>query len=167
MIVNTGGMSLSEIPLRTLDGQPTSLPEGKALLLVNVASKCGLTPQYTGLEQLQETYAGRGFSVLGFPCNQFGGQEPGTAEEIAEFCSASYGVSFPLFEKLEVNGPGRHPLFEELTAAEDAEGKAGDVQWNFEKWLVSPEGKVVGRFRPLVEPGDPALISAIEAVLPA
>jgi glutathione peroxidase len=160
-------MSLSEIPLRTLTGEPTNLPDGKALLLVNVASKCGLTPQYTGLEQLQETYAPRGFSVIGIPCNQFGGQEPGTAEEISTFCSTSYGVSFPLLEKVDVNGPDRHPLFAELTLADDAEGKSGDVQWNFEKWLISPEGKVVGRFRPLVEPGDPALISAIEAVLPA
>ena len=171
MIINTGGMSLpvtvTAIPLKTLAGEPATLPDGKALLIVNVASKCGLTPQYTGLEQLQETYAGRGFTVLGFPCNQFGGQEPGTAEEISTFCSTSYGVSFPLFEKVEVNGPDRHPLFDELTAAEDAEGKAGDVQWNFEKWLVSAEGKVVGRFRPLVEPGDPALIEAIEAQLPS
>jgi glutathione peroxidase len=160
-------MSLSEMPLRTLTGEPTTLPEGKALLVVNVASKCGLTPQYIGLEQLQQTYASRGFSVIGVPCNQFGGQEPGTAEEITTFCSTSYGVSFPLLEKVDVNGPDRHPLFEELTLADDAEGKAGDVQWNFEKWLISPEGKVVGRFRPLVEPGDPALIFAIEAVLPA
>jgi glutathione peroxidase len=159
-------MSLSEIPLHTIDGQPTALPDGKALLVVNVASKCGLTPQYTGLEELQATYADRGFSVLGVPCNQFGGQEPGTAEEITTFCSTSYGVSFPLLEKLEVNGPGRHPLFDELTLAEDAEGKAGDVQWNFEKWLISPEGKVVGRFRPLVEPDDDLVRSAIEAYLP-
>ena len=161
------GMSLTEIPVATLDGTPTTLPTGKALLLVNVASKCGLTPQYTGLEELQKTYADRGFSVVGFPCNQFLGQEPGTAEEIAEFCSATYGVSFPLMEKLEVNGEGQHPLFAELTAVPDAEGEAGDVQWNFEKWLVSPAGEVVGRFRPRVEPQDPALVAAIEAVLPS
>ena len=159
-------MSLYEIPLTTLDGAPSTLPDGKALLLVNVASKCGLTPQYTGLEELQKTYGDRGFSVLGFPCNQFGGQEPGTTDEIAEFCSATYGVSFPMFDKVEVNGDDRHPLFEELTTVPDAEGKAGDVQWNFEKWLVSPTGEVVGRFRPLIEPNNPALIEAIEAQLP-
>jgi glutathione peroxidase len=160
------GMTITNIPVNALDGTPSALPTGKALLLVNVASKCGLTPQYTGLEQLQQTYAERGFSVLGFPCNQFLGQEPGSAEEIAEFCSASYGVSFPLFEKLEVNGDDRHPLFAALTEAQDAEGKAGDVTWNFEKWLVSPAGEVVGRFRPQVEPLDPTLIAAIENVLP-
>ncbi len=159
-------MSLFEIPLATLDGSPAALPQGKALLLVNVASKCALTPQYTGLEELQKTYGERGFSVLGFPCNQFLGQEPGSAEEIAEFCSASYGVSFPLFEKVEVNGDDRHPLFTSLTDAPDADGTAGDVQWNFEKWLVSPEGQVVGRFRPQTEPLDPTLVSAIVAVLP-
>jgi glutathione peroxidase len=159
-------MTLFEIPLNTLAGEPTSLPSGKALLLVNVASQCGLTPQYTGLEKLQETYADRGFSVLGFPCNQFGGQEPGSAEEISEFCSTTYGVSFPLFEKLEVNGDGQHPLFAELTAAPDAEGKAGDVQWNFEKWLVSPDGATVQRFRPMVDPLAPEVVAAIEAQLP-
>lgn len=159
-------MTITDIPVNALDGTPSSLPTGKALLLVNVASKCGLTPQYTGLEQLQQTYGERGFTVLGFPCNQFLGQEPGSAEEIAQFCSATYGVSFPLFEKLEVNGDGRHPLFAELTAVPDAEGNAGDVTWNFEKWLVAPSGEVVGRFRPQVEPLDPALVSAIEAVLP-
>ena len=160
-------MSLHDIALTTLSGEPATLPAGKALLLVNVASKCGLTPQYEGLERLQKTYADRGFTVLGFPCNQFLGQEPGSAEEIAEFCSTSYGVSFPLFEKVEVNGDGRHPLFAELTAVPDAEGVAGDVQWNFEKWLVSPTGEVVGRFRPRVEPEDPTIVSAIEAALPA
>ena len=160
-------MSLFEIPLTTLSGEPAALPEGKALLLVNVASKCGLTPQYSGLEELQKTYGDRGFTVLGFPCNQFHGQEPGTAEEIAEFCSATYGVTFPLFEKVEVNGEEQHPLFAELTSVPDTEGTAGDVQWNFEKWLISPVGEVVGRFRPKVEPLAPELTSAIEAVLPA
>jgi glutathione peroxidase len=152
----------------TVDGRATTLAEheGKALLLVNVASKCGLTPQYTGLEQLHETYAERGFSVLGFPCNQFKGQEPGTPQEIQEFCSTTYGVTFPLYEKLDVNGPGRHPLYALLTAVPDAGGEAGDVQWNFEKFLVSPEGSVVGRFRPDTEPDDPALVSAIEEQLP-
>ena len=162
-----GGMTVSDLPLTALDGSSATLPAGKALLIVNVASKCGLTPQYTGLEELQETYGPRGFSVVGFPCNQFKGQEPGTAEEIAEFCSTTYGVSFPLMAKVDVNGPDRHPLFEQLCAVPDAEGVAGDVQWNFEKWLVSADGDVVGRFRPLVEPGDPALVGAIEAALPA
>ncbi len=162
-------MSLYDVPLTTLDGAPASLAEhqGKALLLVNVASKCGLTPQYAGLEALHERYADRGFSVLGFPCNQFLGQEPGTSEEIATFCSTTYGVTFPLFEKLEVNGPGRHPLYAELTEIPDADGKAGDVAWNFEKFLVSPDGRVVARFRPQVEPEDPTLVGAVEEQLPA
>lgn len=159
-------MSLYDIPLVALDGSPASLPEGKALLLVNVASKCGLTPQYTALEQLQKTYEDRGFSVLGFPCNQFMGQEPGTSEEIAEFCSTSYGVTFPLFEKLEVNGSGRHPLFDELTAVADDSGHTGDVRWNFEKWLVSPSGKIVRRYSPQTEPDDPAVVADIESQLP-
>jgi glutathione peroxidase len=162
-------MSLYEIPVHALDGSPADLADyaGKALLVVNVASKCGLTPQYTGLQQLHEQYAARGFEVLGFPCNQFMGQEPGTPEEIAEFCETNYHVTFPLFEKIEVNGGQRHPLYAELTAAADADGEAGDVKWNFEKFLVSPEGKVVGRFRPPVTPEDPALVEAIEAQLPA
>ncbi len=162
-------MALYDVPIHTLSGEPSSLApyEGKALLLVNVASKCGLTPQYAGLEQLQETYADRGFSVLGFPCNQFMEQEPGTPDEIQAFCSTTYGVTFPLFEKIEVNGDGRHALYADLTAVPDAEGKAGDITWNFEKFLVSPTGEVVGRFRPQVEPEDPALVEAIEAQLPA
>lgn len=162
-------MSLYDIPLQTLEGNPTSLAEhrGKALLLVNVASKCGLTPQYAGLEKLHEEYADRGFVVLGFPCNQFAGQEPGTPEEIATFCSTSYGVTFPLFAKLEVNGVGRHPLYDLLTATADAAGDAGDVKWNFEKFLISPDGEVLGRFRPPVTPEDPALVAAVEAALPS
>lgn len=162
-------MSLYDIPLKTLHGEATTLAEhkGKALLLVNVASQCGLTPQYTGLEQLQKTYGERGFSVLGFPCNQFGAQEPGSAEEIETFCSTNYGVSFPLFEKIEGNGENRHPLYEELTKVADAEGKDGDITWNFEKFLVSPEGEVVARFRPLVTPDAPELVEAVEATLPA
>ncbi|UZJ34148.1 glutathione peroxidase [Streptomyces endophytica] len=162
-------MSLYDIPLRTLTGEPASLADhrGKALLVVNVASKCGLTPQYEGLERLQQRYADRGFSVLGFPSNQFAGQEPGTAEEIATFCSATYGVSFPLFEKGDVNGAGRQPLYAELTATADAEGTAGDVQWNFEKFLIDTEGRVAGRFRPRTEPEAPELVAAIEATLPA
>jgi glutathione peroxidase len=159
---------LYDIPIHTLQGQPSSLApyKGKALLLVNVASRCGLTPQYTGLQTLQDTYGDEGFSVLGFPCNQFLEQEPGTADEIAEFCSVNYGVTFPLFEKIEVNGPGRHPLYEELTAKPDADGAAGDIQWNFEKFLVSPDGEVVARFRPGVEPEDPGLVGAVQAALP-
>lgn len=160
-------MSIHDIALNTLDGKPAELGDfrGKTLLIVNVASKCGLTPQYTALEQLHERLSGRGFAVLGFPCNQFGGQEPGSAEEIAEFCSATYGVTFPMFEKLEVNGPGRHELYTRLTAAPDADDQAGDVQWNFEKFLVDAEGEVVGRFRPQTAPDDPALLAAIEARL--
>jgi glutathione peroxidase len=162
-------MALYDIPISTLDGSPSSLEpfKGKTLLLVNVASKCGLTPQYEGLEKLQETYGDQGFSVLGFPCNQFGGQEPGSSEEIAEFCSTTYGVSFPIFEKIDVNGQGRHPIYNELTEVEDAEGNAGDIQWNFEKFLVSPAGEVVARFRPRTAPEDPAVVEAITANLPA
>jgi glutathione peroxidase len=160
---------LYDIPIHTLQGKDSSLApyKGKALLLVNVASRCGLTPQYTGLQKLQDTYGDKGFSVLGFPCNQFLEQEPGSADEIAQFCSVNYGVTFPLFEKIEVNGPGRHPLYDELTAQPDAEGAAGDVQWNFEKFLVSPQGEIVARFRPGVEPEDPGLVGAVEGALPA
>lgn len=162
-------MSLYDIPLRTLAGEATSLADfkGKALLIVNVASKCGLTPQYAGLERLQERYAARGFTVLGFPCNQFAGQEPGSAEEIQTFCSTTYGVTFPLFEKVDVNGEGRHPLYARLTGTADAEGEAGDVTWNFEKFVISPDGAVSARLRPRVEPESPEAIAAIEAVLPA
>lgn len=163
-------MSLHDVEIETLSGERTTLgtlTAGRATLVVNVASKCGLTPQYAGLEQLHEELSGRGFTVLGVPCNQFKGQEPGSAEEIAEFCSATYGVTFPMLAKTDVNGEGRSPLFQELTQAQDAAGAAGDVQWNFEKWLLSPQGEVVGRFRPLVEPADPALREAVEAQLPA
>jgi glutathione peroxidase len=162
-------VSLYDIPLHTLEGEPASLGDhkGKALLLVNVASKCGLTPQYEGLERLQETYADRGFSVLGFPCNQFLGQEPGTSEEIREFCSVTYGVTFPLYEKIDVNGDDRHPLYAELTQHADAEGHTGDIRWNFEKFLVSPDGEIVERFPPQVAPEDDAIVSKIEATLPA
>jgi glutathione peroxidase len=161
-------VTVHDIAVNTLDGQPASLADlaGKTLLVVNVASKCGLTPQYAGLERLHERFAGRGFSVAGFPSNQFGGQEPGSAEEIQEFCSTTYGVTFPMFEKIEVNGPGRHPIYTELTAVPDAAGEAGDIQWNFEKFLVSPQGKVIARFRPGTEPDDPELVAAIEANLP-
>ncbi|MDI9884895.1 glutathione peroxidase [Streptomyces sp. HNM0645] len=162
-------MSVYDIPLRTLSGEETSLAEhrGKAVLVVNVASRCGLTPQYAGLERLQKTYADRGFTVLGVPCNQFLGQEPGSAEEIATFCSATYGVTFPLLEKSDVNGDQRHPLYAELTRFADADGEAGDVQWNFEKFLVSPQGGVVARFRPRTEPEAAEVVAAIEAQLVA
>jgi glutathione peroxidase len=153
--------------LSALDGAPLdeSALQAQTVLVVNVASRCGLTPQYTGLERLQERYAGRGFTVLGVPCNQFGEQEPGTAQEIQTFCSTTYGVSFPMTEKLEVNGPGRHPLYSALTAVPDQEGVAGDVHWNFEKFLVSADGRPVGRFRPTVDPESLELTAAIEAEL--
>ncbi|MDX6286987.1 MAG: glutathione peroxidase [Frankiales bacterium] len=159
-------MSLYDIPIKTLDGQDSSLAEhkGKVLLAVNVASKCGLTPQYTGLENLQKKYGEHGFSVVGFPCNQFLGQEPGTAEEIQTFCSTNYGVTFPLYEKIDVNGDDRHPIYTELTQTADAEGTAGDITWNFEKFLIAPDGSVT-RFRPQVEPEDPAIVEAIEKQL--
>ena len=162
-------MTIFDIPVKTLAGQDSSLgsQSGKTLLVVNVASQCGLTPQYTALEKLHEQFASRGFAVVGFPCNQFGGQEPGTAEEIAGFCSTSYGVTFPMFEKIEVNGPGRHPIYAELTAAPDANGKAGDIQWNFEKFLVRPDGTVAARFRPRTTPDSHEILAAIEANLPA
>ncbi|MFP8886900.1 glutathione peroxidase [Streptomyces mangrovi] len=162
-------MSLYDIPLRTLTGEPTTLGEhrGKVLLVVNVASKCGLTPQYEGLERLQKKYADRGFTVVGVPCNQFMGQEPGTAEEIGTFCSATYGVTFPMLEKTDVNGDGRHPLYAELTKLADADGQAGDVQWNFEKFLVAADGAPVARFRPTVEPEAAEVVAAIEERLPA
>ena len=160
-------MSIYDHTLNRLDGTPLDLHEyeDKALLIVNVASKCGLTPQYEGLEKMHEQYAGRGFSVLGVPCNQFGGQEPGSSEEIATFCSTTYGVTFPLAEKVEVNGEGRHPLYDELTAVPDAEGRDGDIQWNFEKFLVAPGGQVT-RFGPMVVPDDDGLVSAVESALP-
>ena len=160
---------LDAIDVHTLDGRDASLAEheGKALLIVNVASKCGLTPQYEALQALSDRYADRGLRVLGFPCNQFMGQEPGTPEEIASFCSTTYGVTFPLYEKIEVNGPDRHPLYETLTQAPDADGQAGDIQWNFEKFLVAPGGDVVARFRPATTPDAPEVVSAIEAALPA
>jgi glutathione peroxidase len=161
---------LLDVPVATLQGEATTLRAlsgGGAALVVNVASRCGLTPQYAGLEGLQKEYGARGLTVVGVPCNQFKGQEPGTAAEIAEFCSATYGVTFPMTEKVEVNGPGAHPLFQELTAVPDAEGTAGDVQWNFEKWLIDGQGGVVGRFRPKTQPDSPAIRTAIEAALPA
>ncbi|MEV7803536.1 glutathione peroxidase [Microbispora sp. NPDC088329] len=161
-------MSVLEIPVTTIDGESTTLGGllgGGAALVVNVASRCGLTPQYEGLVALQRAYGDRGFTVVGVPCNQFMGQEPGTAEEIKEFCSTTYGVDFPLLDKTEVNGPGRHPLYAELTAVPDAEGEAGDIQWNFEKFLVAADGQVVARFRPRVEPEAPEITEAVEKLI--
>ncbi|AKK29459.1 glutathione peroxidase [Mycobacterium sp. EPa45] len=161
-------MSLTDIPLTTLDGKATSLADyaDRAILLVNVASKCGLTPQYTALEQLARDYGDRGLTVIGVPCNQFMGQEPGTAEEIQTFCSTTYGVTFPLLAKTDVNGDDRHPLYAELTTVADGDGKAGDIAWNFEKFVIAPGGTEVKRFRPQTEPNAPEVVAAIEAVLP-
>jgi glutathione peroxidase len=160
-------MTIFDEPIHTLRGEDSSLGAfaGKSILAVNVASKCGLTPQYTGLEALQEQYGDRGFTVVGFPCNQFGAQEPGSAEEIETFCSTTYGVTFPMMEKIDVNGDDRHPIYSALTQTADAEGHSGDIRWNFEKFLISPDGSVQ-RFSPLTTPEDPALVSAIEASLP-
>jgi glutathione peroxidase len=161
-------MSILEAKIARLDGTPTTLGEltgGRPALLVNVASKCGLTPQYAGLERLHEEYADRGFSVVGFPCNQFHGQEPGTPEEIAEFCSATYGVTFPLTEKIDVNGEDRHEVYRALVDAPDEEGRTGDISWNFEKFLIDGTGAVVARFSPRVEPDDPRVTSAVRAQL--
>ncbi|KAA0235787.1 MAG: Thioredoxin/glutathione peroxidase BtuE [Acidimicrobiales bacterium] len=160
-------MSVYDIDIHALEGGPGNLAAkaGSVSLMVNVASKCGLTPQYAGLQGLHERYSDRGFSVLGFPCNQFLEQEPGTPEEIREFCSTNYGVTFPLFEKIEVNGDGRHPLYEMLTRTADAEGHAGDIRWNFEKFLVGRDGEVIARFSPQTEPDAPEIVEAIEAAL--
>jgi glutathione peroxidase len=160
--------TILDAPIARLDGTPTTLGEltaGRPALVVNVASRCGLTPQYTGLEELHATYADRGFTVIGVPCNQFGGQEPGTAAEIAEFCSATYGVSFPMTEKVEVNGEGRHPVYAALVRTPDEEGESGDVRWNFEKFLLAKDGTVVARFTPDVEPHDKRLVDAVEGLL--
>ena len=159
---------LLDVPVSTLSGEPTTvgaLTGGRPALVVNVASRCGLTPQYAGLEKLHEEFADRGFTVLGVPCNQFKGQEPGTSEEIAEFCSATYGVTFPMTEKVDVNGDAAHPLYERLTETPDASGEAGDVRWNFEKFLVDRSGAVLARFRPTTEPQAPEVRAAIEAAL--
>jgi glutathione peroxidase len=160
-------MPVYEHTIKALDGERFDLSslEGKVTLVVNVASQCGLTPQYAGLEQLQKEFGERGFTVLGVPCNQFGGQEPGTSDEIATFCETQYGVTFPLTEKVEVNGPGRHPLYEELTQTPDADGEAGDIQWNFEKFLVSREGKAIARFRPRTIPESETVVGAIKEAL--
>ncbi|HEX3802804.1 MAG TPA: glutathione peroxidase [Solirubrobacteraceae bacterium] len=157
-----------DFDLTGIDGRPLDQAalQGSAVLVVNVASRCGLTPQYEGLERLQQRYGDAGFTVLGVPCNQFAGQEPGTPEEIQQFCSATYGTSFPLTEKVDVNGQSRHRLYEQLTSVPDADGEGGEVQWNFEKFLISPAGEIVARFRPTTDPEDESVISAIERVLP-
>ena len=159
---------LLDLPLTTLRGEPTTLrglTGGQPALVVNVASRCGLTPQYSQLEGLQKEYGPRGFTVVGVPCNQFKGQEPGTAEEIEAFCSTTYGVTFPLTEKTDVNGEAAHPLYRRLTTTPDAAGEAGPVQWNFEKFLLDGSGEVVARFRPPVQPDAPEVRTAIEALL--
>ena len=159
--------SLDEIPLKDIDGKDTSLKayEGKVVLVVNVASRCGYTPQYKGLEAVYEKYKGKGFVVLGFPCNQFGAQEPGTAEEIKTFCSSKYNVSFPLFSKIEVNGPNRHPLYVALAGKDSP--FAGDIKWNFSKFLIGRDGKILKRFEPGTTPESPELTGAIDAALGA
>jgi glutathione peroxidase len=161
-------MTLLDKPIARLDGTPATLGEitgGKPALIVNVASKCGLTPQYESLERLHEEYSPRGFTVVGVPCNQFGGQEPGSSEEIAEFCSATYGVTFPMTEKVDVNGAGRHPVYEELALVPEAGAEPGDIAWNFEKFVVDAAGRPVARFGPGVEPYDRTILEAIEYVL--
>jgi glutathione peroxidase len=159
---------LLSLPVSTLSGEPSTLgalTNGRVALVVNVASKCGLTPQYTKLEALQKEMADQPFTVLGFPCNQFGGQEPGTSEEIAEFCSATYGVTFPLTAKIDVNGNDRDPIYAVLTETSDAEGNAGDIQWNFEKFVIGAKGEILGRFRPMVEPDAPEIVDCINAAI--
>ncbi|GGO16239.1 glutathione peroxidase [Micromonospora parathelypteridis] len=161
-------MTVFDIPIDALNGGPADLARyrGKALLVVNVASRCGLTPQYAGLQTLADSYADRGLVVLGVPCNQFAGQEPGSAAEISDFCQVNYGVTFPLTEKVDVNGPDRHPLYAALVETPDADGHTGDVRWNFEKFLVAPDGSIAARFAPTVEPDADDLRAAIEKALP-
>lgn len=161
-------LSILDAAIARLDGTTGTLADitnGRPALLVNVASKCGLTPQYTALEALQKDYQTKGFTVVGFPCNQFAGQEPGSATEIQEFCSATYGVTFPLTEKIEVNGDGRHAIYRTLTDAPDQDGNSGDIQWNFEKFVVGADGSVIQRFSPQVTPDDARVIAAIESTL--
>lgn len=157
-----------DLPIKTLRGQPSSLAayKGKAILVVNVASECGLTPQYAALEAVHEKYAAKGFTVVGVPCNQFGGQEPGTPEQIEQFCSSQFGVTFPMTEKVEVNGANRHPIYAQLTPLADASGYSGDIRWNFEKFLISADGTQITRFSPKTTPDDPSVIAAIERALP-
>ncbi|MFT4086966.1 MAG: glutathione peroxidase [Gordonia sp. (in: high G+C Gram-positive bacteria)] len=166
--MTSSAAGIKGISVKALDGSALDLADfAGPLLVVNVASKCGLTPQYSTLEKLAQTYGERGLTVVGMPCNQFMGQEPGSAEEIATFCSTSYGVTFPLLEKADVKGADQHPLYAALTQAADADGEAGDVQWNFEKFLVGADGEVLARFRPRTEPDAPEVIAAVEAALDA
>ena len=160
-------MSVYDVSIKSLEGGDSPLAEqkGKVTLLVNVASFCGLTPQYAGLEELHERFGAQGFSVVGVPCNQFGAQEPGSPEEIATFCSTNYGVTFPLTEKVEVNGDGQHELYKEITPTADAEGHTGDIRWNFEKFVIAPGGDVVARFNPMVDPEAPEVVQTIEEAL--
>jgi glutathione peroxidase len=159
------GSPLYDIPLKDIDGKDTSLAQykGKVLLIVNVASKCGLTPQYSALQALQDKYGSKGFTVLGFPCNQFNGQEPGTNDEIKQFCSSKYSVSFPLFDKLEVNGANRHPLYVALAGKDSP--FPGDIKWNFNKFLIGRDGKIIKRFEPRVTPDSPEVTQAVEKAL--
>ena len=159
---------LLNLPVTTLSGEPTTfgaIADNNVALVVNVASKCGLTPQYEKLEALQKELGGKGFTVIGFPCNQFGAQEPGNADEIATFCSATYGVTFPMTAKIDVNGDDRDPVYQVLTATADGEGRSGDIQWNFEKFVVGADGSVLGRFSPMVEPDAPELLDCINSAL--
>lgn len=162
-------MSIYDIPVHDIHGRETTLREheGRVLLIANVASFCGFTRHYKGLQSLHDRLAGKGFEVLGFPCNQFGNQEPGTAEEIVEFCTVNYGVSFPIFEKIEVNGPNRHPLFEELEKLPTEKGRTGDVKWNFEKFIVAADGTPVARFSSRTEPESAELVMVVERELGA
>ena len=159
--------SIYDYKMKAIDGNEKSLGDfrDKVLLVVNVASKCGLTPQYEGLEKLQKSYEGRGFTVVGFPCNQFAGQEPGTDAQVQEFCSLNYGVTFPLFSKIEVNGAGRAPLYKWLTETDTKPDGSGDIKWNFAKFLIDRKGQVAARFSPTVTPEDPELTKAIEQQL--
>ena len=161
-------MSILDSKIARLDGTASTLGEitaGRPALLVNVASKCGLTPQYSGLEKLQELYGDAAFTVVGLPCNQFYGQEPGTAEDIAEFCSATYGVTFPMTEKIDVNGEDRHEIYRTLVEAPNEKDEAGDVTWNFEKFLIDGQGNVVAWFSPQVVPEDPRLVAAVQSLV--
>ena len=159
--------TIYEIEMPRLNGKSESLSAytGKVVLAVNVASKCGFTPQYAGLQALHDRYSSRGFTVLGFPSNQFFHQEPGTADQIQEFCSLNYGVTFPLFSKIDVKGDQQHPLYSILTQLPDDAGRAGNVAWNFEKFLIGRDGRVVRRWRSKVVPEDPKIIEAIEQLL--
>jgi glutathione peroxidase len=161
-------VSILDTPIARLDGTPGTLGDitaGRPALLVNVASKCGLTPQYSTLEEIHEKFTAQGFTVVGIPCNQFGGQEPGTADEIKEFCSMTYGVTFPLTEKIDVNGPERHPLYDALTRTPNENGEAGDITWNFEKFVIAGDGAVIARFSPGVVPNDPQVLAVLEALV--